>query len=290
MLDFRTRTFLTVCKYMNYTKAAEELCITQPAVSQHIKFLETDYQTKFFYYEGKKLALTPAGELFYKKLATITYDDQILRKRMLVDSKSVMHLNFGATRTIGEFYLTDKLTQFLVEKPSVQLSMIVENTAYLLDKLQKGEIDFALLEGYFPKTEYSFLPYAREEYICVAAPNYPFKQTPHLLEDLLTETLIIREAGSGTRAILEKNLENQNLGVNDFKQLVEIGNIHVLKKLVINNLGITTLYKTAVTEELANNQLCKIDIEDLQKTHDFYFVWRKNSVFSDLYKQIAQSF
>ncbi|MDN6571829.1 MAG: LysR family transcriptional regulator [Tetragenococcus koreensis] len=290
MLDFRTRTFLTVCKYMNYTKAAEELCITQPAVSQHIKFLETDYKTNFFYYEGKKLALTPAGELFYKKLATIAYDDQILRKRMLEDSKSVMHLNFGATRTIGEFYLTDKLTQFLVEKPSVQLSMIVENTAYLLDKLQKGEIDFALLEGYFPKTEYSFLPYAREEYICVASPNYPFKQTPHLLEDLLTETLIIREAGSGTRAILEKNLENQNLGVNDFKQLVEIGNIHVLKKLVINNLGITTLYKTAVTEELANNQLCKIDIEDLQKTHDFYFVWRKNSVFSDLYKQIAQSF
>ncbi|MCO8297431.1 LysR family transcriptional regulator [Tetragenococcus halophilus] len=290
MLDFRTRTFLTVCKYMNYTKAAEELCITQPAVSQHIKFLETDYKAKLFYYEGKKLALTPAGELFYKKLATIAYDDQILRKRMLEDSKSVMHLNFGATRTIGEFYLTDKLTQFLAENPSVQLSMIVENTAYLLDKLQKGEIDFALLEGYFPKTEYSFLPYAREEYICVAAPNYPFKQTPHLLEDLLTETLIIREAGSGTRAILEKNLENQNLGVNDFKQLVEIGNIHVLKKLVINNLGITTLYKTAVTEELTNSQLCQVNIEDLQKTHDFYFVWRKNSVFSDLYKQIAQSF
>lgn len=290
MLDFRTRTFLTVCKYMNYTKAAEELCITQPAVSQHIKFLETDYKAKLFYYEGKKLALTPAGELFYKKLATIAYDDQILRKRMLEDSKSVMHLNFGATRTIGEFYLTDKLTQFLAENPSVQLSMIVENTAYLLDKLQKGEIDFALLEGYFPKTEYSFLPYAREEYICVAAPNCPFKQTPHLLEDLLTETLIIREAGSGTRAILEKNLENQNLGVNDFKQLVEIGNIHVLKKLVINNLGITTLYKTAVTEELTNSQLCQVNIEDLQKTHDFYFVWRKNSVFSDLYKQIAQSF
>jgi len=275
---------------MNYTKAAEELCITQPAVSQHIKFLETDYKTKFFYYEGKKLALTPAGELFYKKLTTIAYDDQILRKRMLEDSKSVLHLNFGATRTIGEFYLADKLTQFLNENSNMQLSLIVENTAYLLNKLQKGEIDFALLEGYFPKAEYSFLPYAREEYICVAASNYPFKQTPHLLEDLLTETLIIRETGSGTRAILEKNLEKQNLALSDFKQLIEIGNIHVLKKLVINNLGITTLYKTAVTDELANKQLCKIDIEDLQKTHDFYFVWRKNSVFSDLYKQIAQSF
>lgn len=290
MLDFRTRTFLTVCKYMNYTKAAEKLCITQPAVSQHIKFLETDYKAKLFYYEGKKLALTPAGELFYKKLSTIAYDDQTLRKRMLQDNKSIMHLNFGATRTIGEFYLADKLTQFLNENPSMQLSLIIENTAYLLDKLQRGEIDFALLEGYFPKSEYSFLPYAREEYICVATPDYPFKQTPHLLEDLLTERLIIREKGSGTRAILEKNLENQNFVLSDFKQLIEIGNIHVLKKLVINNLGITTLYKTAVTQELADNQLCRIEIEDLQKTHDFYFVWRKNSVFSDLYKQIVHFF
>lgn len=288
MLDFRTRTFLTVCKHMNFTKAAEELCITQPAVSQHIKILEDDYKTRFFSYKGKKLTLTTAGELFYKTLSTITYDDQLLRKELLQDSPTIDHLSFGATRTIGEFYLPDKLIHFLEEHPSIQISMNVENTTSLLEKLQKGELDFALVEGYFPKKEYSFIPYARENYICVAAFDYSFEQEPHLLEDLLNETMIVREKGSGTRDILEKNLEEKNLSLNDFHRHFEIGNIHVLKELVFNHLGITTLYEAAVTKELSRGQLRKIEIEDLQKTHDFYFVWRKNSIFSDFYRNIAR--
>ncbi|MGO2852916.1 MAG: LysR family transcriptional regulator [Tetragenococcus koreensis] len=289
MLDFRTTTFLTVCKYMNFTQAAEELRITQPAVCQHIKYLETNYGTKLFSYEGKKLQLTRAGKLFHKTLSTVAYDDQLLRKSMLQDDHLVSHLNFGATRTIGEFVLPERLADFFKTHPSIQLTMIVENTAYLLDKLQSGAIDFALLEGYFPKTEYSFIQYSRENYVFVAGQNYSFKKTPHLLEDLLNETLIIRESGSGTRAIFEKNLEKQNLLLSDFKQILEIGDISVLKNFVKNNLGVTALYEAAVTEELKNGQLKKIVIDDLQKMHDFYFVWRKGSVFSDIYRTLAQS-
>lgn len=288
MLDFRIYTFLAVCKHMNYTKAAKELCITQPAVSQHIKYLETNYQTKLFHYEGKKLVLTQAGILLYKSLLTIVYDEQLLKKRMLQNNQPVTALNLGATRTIGEFYLTNKLSRFISMHPEIQLTMIVENTSCLLEKLQNGEIECAFLEGYFPKTEYNFVKYARENYICVSGKDYSRKKAPRLLEDLLSETLIIREAGSGTRAILEKNLEKEDLMLTDFNRLIEVGNIHILKDFVTNNVGITMLYESAVTEELNSGQIEKIEIENLQKTHDFYFVWRKNSIFSDFYQQIAQ--
>ena len=93
----------------------------------------------------------------------------------------------------------------------MKITMIVENTKELLYKLEHGEIDFALVEGYFIKSEYDYVIYSKEKYICVAGKNYKLKKQPHVLEDLLEETLIIREKGSDTRDIFEKNLERQNL-------------------------------------------------------------------------------
>ena len=102
--------------------------------------------------------------------------------------------------------------------------------------------------------------------------------------------MIIREKGSGTRDIFEKNLERQNLNLNDFNKVIEIGNINAIKHLVKNNDGITTLYETAVKEELEEGILQKIEIEDLQKNHCFYFIWRKNSAFEALYRETLNDF
>jgi DNA-binding transcriptional LysR family regulator len=168
--------------------------------------------------------------------------------------------------------------------------MIVGNTEELLHKLEEGEIDFALVEGYFVKNEYDFAVYSREKYICIAGRDYRLKKKPYVLEDLLQETLIIRERGSGTRDIFEKNLEKQNLTISDFNKVIEIGNINAIKCLVKNNNGITALYEIAVKDELKNGTLKKIEVEDLQKTHDFYFIWRKNSTFKSLYQEIVKEF
>ena len=172
----------------------------------------------------------------------------------------------------------------------MKITMIVENTKELLNKLEHGEIDFALVEGYFIKSEYDYVVYSKEKYICVAGKNYKLKKQPHILEDLLQETLIIREKGSGTRDIFEKNLERQNLTLNDFSKVIEIGNINAIKHLVENNNGITSLYEIAVKDELENGTLKKIEIDDLQKNHDFYFIWRKNSAFENLYRELVDEF
>ena len=168
--------------------------------------------------------------------------------------------------------------------------MIVENTKELLYKLERGEIDFALVEGYFIKNEYDYVVYSKEKYICVVGKNYKFIKEPHVLEDLLQETLIIREEGSGTRDIFEKNLERQNLTLNDFSKVIEIGNINAIKHLVENNNGITSLYEVAVKDELKKGTLIKIEVDDLQKNHDFYFIWRKNSAFESSYRKLIDEF
>ncbi|AGF58235.1 DNA-binding transcriptional LysR family regulator [Clostridium saccharoperbutylacetonicum] len=290
MLDFRINTFLTVCEYMNFTKAAEILCITQPAVSQHIKYLETVYNSKLFEYEGKKIRLTKAGKLLYQTSITMKHDEEYLKGKIKEEQLGITSIKFGATLTIGEFILPAKLNSYLNKNKNMKITMIVENTKELLYRLEHGEIDFALVEGYFIKSEYDYVVYSKENYICVTGKNYKLKKQPQVLEDLLGETLIVREKGSGTRDIFEKNLEEQNLTINDFSKVIEIGNINSIKYLVKNNHGITALYEAAVKEELENGSLQKVEVSDLQKNHKFYFIWRKNSTFEELYLEILKEF
>ena len=185
LLDFRINTFLTVCEYMNFTKAVQILCITQPAVSQHIKYLEKIYDTKFFEYEGKKINLTKSGEIFYQTAITIKHDNEYLKEKIIQEKLCIQSLKFGATLTIGEFILPSKLHNYLNENKKMKITMIVENTKELLYKLEHGEIDFALVEGYFIKNEYDYVIYSKEKYICVAGKNYKLKKQPYVLEDLL---------------------------------------------------------------------------------------------------------
>ncbi|MFT8349515.1 LysR substrate-binding domain-containing protein [Clostridium saccharoperbutylacetonicum] len=290
MLDFRINTFLTVCEYMNFTKAAEVLCITQPAVSQHIKYLETTYNSKLFEYEGKKIRITKVGKLLYQTSITMKHDEEYLKGKIKEEQLGIRSIKFGATLTIGEYILPSKLNSYLNTNKNMKITMIVENTKELLYKLEHGEIDFALVEGYFIKSEYDYVVYSKENYICVTGKNYKLKKQPQVLEDLLEETLIVREKGSGTRDIFAKNLEEQNLTVNDFSKVIEIGNINSIKYLVKNNQGITALYEAAVKEELENGSLQKVEVSDLQKNHNFYFIWRKNSTFEELYLEILKEF
>ena len=100
MIDHRLHTFLTVCKYMNYTKAAQELFITQPAVSQHIRYLEKYYGVSLFSYSGKILTLTPAGRLLLQKASAMKNDEILLKQSLLTADTGTFSYHFGVTTTI----------------------------------------------------------------------------------------------------------------------------------------------------------------------------------------------
>ena len=290
MLDFRIETFLQVCKHMNYTKASEELNITQPAVSQHIKYLENYYNTKLFDYEGKKLQLTKAGEILHSVAITMIHDENHLKKQFLNMSNALSELRFGATRTIGEVMVSDILTNYLKAYPDTHVYMKASNTKELLKSLENGEIDFALVEGYFRKSEYDYLNYSREKFIAVCSPDYKWKKKIKTIEDLFEERLLIREQGSGTREILERYLGSYNYNVDNFTNYAEIGSIHTIIELAKHGCGITFLYETAVKEDIERGELVSIDIKDFNVFHDFTFIWRKGSVYSDVYKTFFQRF
>jgi DNA-binding transcriptional LysR family regulator len=286
MIDFRIDTFLAVCRCLNLTRAAEQLNITQPAVTQHIHYLEDYYGSKLFTYEGKKMCLTNSGKLLYQASITMKHDDEFLKENMRDLGKWKKRLIFGATLTIGEFVMPEHIKVYLDLFPNIELRMIVGNTNSLLDKLKLGEIDFALVEGNFAKNEFDSMVYSGELYIPVCNKDYSFQREPEQLKDLLSERIIIREDGSGTREILEKNLEARNLGFEDFRHVIEIGEMNAIKSLVVSGYGITFLYEAAVKKELKEGILRKIKLNDFQVTHDFSLVWNKGSVFSENYQEV----
>ncbi|WP_312426728.1 LysR family transcriptional regulator [Lacrimispora sp.] len=286
MLDFRIDTFLAVCRYMNFTKAASELHITQPAVSHHIHYLENKYGVRLFEYNGKKVNLTEAGKVFLSAAITMKDDELHLKKIMELQSGKGGRLVFGATMTIGEYVMPEALTRFLHVYPGTAVQMVVGDTRELLGKLNDGEIEFALVEGFFQKKEYDFLVFASEPFAAVCAPDYQFSRKIVKVEDLLGERLFIREPGSGTRYVFERYLEGKNLLLHDFTNLMEISNIGAMKQMVAKGQGITFLYEAAVKEELDSGVLKRIYLEDFQLTHDFTFIWRKGSIYKSYYKEM----
>lgn len=289
MLDYRTDTFLTVCKTMNFTLAAKELHITQPAVSQHIHYLEKQYDTTLFEYRNKQLFLTRSGEILRKHLMTMKNDEKAVIKELKDHIVGIESLSIGATMTIGEYAIVDKLAAFLNRHPDVNIHLHYGNTAQLLKLLDEGQISLAIVEGNYPKEHYGHMNYSTEDYIAVCSADHHFIQdTPSSVRDLLPERLLVRENGSGTRNILEENLLARGLKISDFIHFTEVENMHTIIGLLKKDCGISFMYKIAVIDELQNHVLKEIQLSDFKMQHDFDFIWEKGSIYTDRYISICK--
>ena len=175
MLDYRTKTFLTVCKTLNFTTAAKQLNITQPAVSQHIHFLEKQYNTTLFAYKNKELSLTPSGEILYKHLLAMKNNEQAIMNEINNITSYIETLSIGVTMTIGEYAIIDKLANFIQNHPEINIHLHYGNTSKLLELLDQGQISMAIVEGNYPKENYFHIKYSTEDYIAVCATSHQFR-------------------------------------------------------------------------------------------------------------------
>lgn len=288
MLDFRMDTFIEVCKYMNYTKAAEALCITQPAVSQHIRVLEEYYGVRLFKYEGKNLMLTEDGQILKQVALREKHDEEYLKDKLQRKNAKKRTVRFGTTLTIGEYVIPSIISDYLKKEKDNNIHMMIANTHELINKLDNSEIDFAIVEGYFEKENYESRILRNERYVCVRGKDYPMHRHVKNIKDILKETIVVREEGSGTREIFERFLSERNYQIKDFSRLIEINNMQAIKCMVSSGCGISFLYEIAVLKELKEGTLQEVLIKDFNISHEFTFIWQKGSIFSDEYEKIYE--
>ncbi len=279
MMDLRIEAFINLCETRSYTKTAEVLNLTQPAITKQIQYLESFYNKKFFSYSNRKLILTEEGEVFLeyaKKIAAL--EKQMVQNLEEVKKKEV-YLKFGATLTIGEFILGDIVTKYIKEKPDHKISLTVDNTEAILSMIGKGTLDFGFVEGLFNKEDFNSSILLNEPFIAVMSPSNKLKERKYIeIEDLKAYPLILREEGSGTRRVLERALEEKNLSIRSFNKIYEVANMNVIKQMVKENIGITFLYKACALKELQEGLLIEVPIKDFSLTREFNFITNKDTL------------
>lgn len=277
MLDPRWNTFLVLCETMNYTRAAERLCLTQPAVTHHIHYLEDHYGCRLFIYEGKILRLTEAGLKLLEYTRSLAYNSRKAEEAM--KSPSPVSLRVGASKTIGEFVIAPQVKRFLQEHPEANFSLTVDNTQTLLRSLESGRLDFVLLEGF-----------------SIAAGTMQLCTERNLFRSMFTRASFCRQNGgyrgtgcrahSNPRARLghsnhfEDALRRHNRTLNRFSKTTTISDFSTIKSLVADGLGISFLYEVAVSKELDSGVLARFDLAETPMSGAFYFVCLKENLFA----------
>ena len=278
MLDPRWNTFLVLCETMNYTRAAERLCLTQPAVTHHIHYLEDHYGCRLFSYEGKVLRLTEAGVKLREYTRSLAYNSRKVEESMIAPKP--LSLRIGASKTIGEFVVAPKVERFLREYPEASFSLIVDNTQVLLRMLEAGKLDFVLVEGFFEGSRYETTLYRKEEFFGICPPGHRFAGRAISLTELESERILIREPGSGTRAIFEEALRRENRTLKSYPNVATISDFSTIKSLVADGLGVSFLYAPAVSGELERGELVRFDLAELPMSGAFSFVCLKDNLFA----------
>ncbi len=269
-MDSKLQTFLALCQTMNYRLAAERLHLSQPAVTKQIQSLEQSLGTKLFLYDGHTLHKTEKCLLLERYAISMQYQFEELQ--LAIADKERFKLRIGATKTIGDYVLIDAIKDYL-SSPSHELSLVVDNTKHLLQMLDENLLDFAVIEGTFSKTKYDSYLFRMEPFIGICAKNSPLCGRHLTIEDLLKETIIVREEGSGTRRIFEERLISSGYELNDFNRQVSISSFVSIKALVSGGIGISFLYESVVS----NDDIGTFIVDGLTEPHAFHVVYTRNT-------------
>ena len=275
MLDYRILTFLKLCETMNYRITAEELNMTQPAVTQHIHYLEEEYKCKLFIYNRKKLEKTNQAILLEEYTRSAYYNEIYLKRK--IKSENKIKINIGATKTIGEFVIGEKIKK-LVKNEKYDISLTIDNTEKLIKLMELNKLDFILVEGIFNKDKYGYRLYKKDEFIGICSKNHKFNGKSIKFEELFEEDIIIREEGSGTRGIFEQFLSENSFSLEFFKKKITINNFNLIKELVSANCGISFVYNSVVNK---NDDIGKFYFKN-KIEREFNYLYLKNTAAKEL--------
>lgn len=271
MLDYRMGTFLALCETLSYHKAAQQLHISQPAVTQHIQFLEREYGCKLFTYENRSLQKTQAALILEQYARSVRYNDEDVRHRL--KDREIQEIKIGATKTIGDYVINEQVGRFLARENNA-LTLIVENTEHLLRLLDENQLDFAIVEGYFDKRQYACRCLREEPFVGICQKGHRFAGKEITVPQLMDETIIHREKGSGTRAILEQKLLGYNESFVHFHRNICISSFKLILEMVRNGAGVSFVYKVLADSE---PDLDQFTIQGENIVREFNLVWLKNA-------------
>lgn len=274
MSDFRLKVFQCVAKNLSFTKASQELFISQPAITKHIHELESNYGAQLFERKGNRITLTDAGRLLLNHCEQILDEYKKLDYEMnLLHNDFVGELRLGASTTIAQYVLPPILAQYIKRYPKVKLSLLNGNSRDIEEALQEHRIDLGLVEGTnrLPNLKYS--KFLDDELVAVIPSNSRLTDKEEITpQELKNIPLVLREYGSGTLDVIEQALSRHQIRLGDLHILMYLGSTESIKLFLQNAdcMGIVSI--RSIQNELKEGKLQVIEIEGMRMMRDFDFV------------------
>jgi len=252
MENFRLKVFRVVAAHLNFSRAAEELLLTQPAVTQQIKALESEYGVSLFDRTGGHIALTPSGKAllpYALKLKEISEEASVA----VASAAGTMggQLAVGASQTIGQYLLPALVAGFLGENPRIAVTARSGNTDEIIAALTQHAIDLALIEGPAVRKDIHTEPFMQDQMVLVVPASHEWAEQELEPADLKQVPLLMREFGSGSRRIVERALSKAGVELKDMNLRMELDSTEGLLSGVEAGLGVALVSRWAVRNQLA---------------------------------------
>ena len=282
------KIFTKVAELKSFSRAAQEMYLTQPTVSQHMSSLESYLGTKLFDRLGKEVALTKAGEILYryaKQITALRGEAQQALAHFL--GKKTGHLVLGASTIPGEYILPTLLGQFKITYPEIKITLRIGDTKEIIGELLGGTIEFGIVGARVTHNRLKYSTFVEDELIVVVPKGHRWWQKKSIdVQELTDVPFIMREAGSGTRISMEKRLRKLGVSSDDLKIIAEVGSTTAVKQAIKANLGISLISERAVEEEISLKVFKKIPIKKVNFKRNFFIIRDKKRTASPLCKAL----
>ena len=282
-------TLLAVVEHQNFTRAAEALYVTQPAVSHQIKQLEEEIGAPLFVRNKSGLKLTPQGEIVVKYARR----QKALNAKMYLELQNVQKhlsiLRIGITHTSESNLTAASLAKCSNQHRGLKIILFTDTINNLYDKLENYEIDLAIIDGALQDSRFSSMMLDTDYLMCVMSNNNPLAHKGVVtLAELKEQKMILRTPASATRALFESALESNNESIAHFDVILEVDNIATIKDLIRKNLGVSILPRSVCMDELKKGKITALPIENLSMVRETKIIYNKDFSHMEILHEIMK--
>ncbi len=291
MIDPKLISLLEVCETGNFTRAAEHLSLTQPAVSQHIRALEQDLGVRIFDRANNTLRPTHEGEIIVKYAKRMMALYHNLQAELASEKRQIASLTVGITHTAESNAIAEALARYVQRNENVTIKVVTGSAEKLCNMLRNYELDLAVLDGKKPDPAFCYLMLDTDSLALIVSPAHRLAGKKSVtVDELLQEKLILRLPKSSTRQLFTSALECRGMSLRQFNVVLEMDNIATIKDLVRRDFGVSVLARSACMDEMSKHKLAALPIENLPMEMETNLVYLPDFEHPELLSDIVRCY
>lgn len=277
MSDRRLQVFYTVARLLSFTKAAETLHMTQPAVTFQVRQLEDHFNTRLFDRTHNKIVLTDAGQKVYfyaEKIFELNSEMEHSLRALSEDTSGT--LSIGGSTTIAQYTFPTLLKGFREKYPELSIRICEANTEGIVAKVESSMIDLGIVEAPVSNQDLDVDIFRADELVLIMHPEHELANKEYVKPlDIINLPFITREEGSGTKSVIFDYFTKHKIEKNNINICMELGNSESVKGAVETGIGVSILSKTTIEKELQLKRLSYVPLNP-KLTRNFYFVKKRH--------------